>query len=128
MPAPIYNAKDLPLFSGAGSVPNVSDALLDWFQTMTFTTIVKSVVNFQLVEVQTAVTAQAVRQPMKPQLVAMKPEGQRSWRWETLHALPGLVLAPDDIVVFNSVSYRVMEKLDWKEYGYVEYHLVQDYA
>lgn len=109
------------------SLPNVSGALLDWFQNMTFTRVTKIVKDFVLQEVQTNVCASGVRQPLSPQEVRMKPEGERTWKWEKIHALPTLVLNPDDIITFESTKYRIMSKLDWKEYGYVEYHMVEDY-
>lgn len=127
MAIPILNAKDTPLTSNPGSLPNVADALLDWFQPMTFKVITKTATDFDIVETATDVDARGVRQPMKPQQLQQKPSGQRKWKWETMHTLPETVLIPDDVIVFAGVRYRVMEKLDWREYGFVEYHLIQDY-
>lgn len=124
----IQNAKDTPLFSNPGTLPNMQDALADWFQMMTFTIITKETVDHELVETATVVAAKAVRQPLSAQKLMMKPEGQRAWRWEQLHAFPDLILKPDDVVVFNGIRYRVMDKLDYKEYGYLEYHITQDYT
>lgn len=121
------NAKNVPLSANPGTLPNVAEALFSWFQPLFFTYMDKKTVNFQLVETPTIFNFQGVRQPFSPQQLKMKPEGQRQWKWETVHAYPTLVLAPDDIITFANVNYRVMEKLDWKEYGYVEYHIVQDF-
>lgn len=124
----LVNAKDTLLTDNPGTLPNMQQTLLNWFQVVTFTLISKSIVDHLLVESETPSSFLGVRQPMKPQMVAMKPEGQRSWKWETIHAHPDLVLKTDDVMVFFGIRYRVMEKLDWKEYGYVEYHIVQDYT
>lgn len=124
----IHNAKDTLLTANPGTLPNVQDAMADWFQQLSFTTIVKTVVNFEVVETLTTVAFYGVRQPFTAQQLMMKPEGQREWKWETIHAYPDLILRPDDIITFESVSYRVMEKLDWKEYGYVQYNIVQNYT
>lgn len=128
MAIPIFNASSVLLNQNPGTLPNVSRALLNWFQPLNFVTIVKTVVNFAVVETLTTVNFLGVRQPFTPQMLLMKPEGERQWKWETIHALPGLILSPDDIITFLGVNYRVMQKLDWKEYGFVEYHIVQDYT
>lgn len=57
----------------------------------------------------------------------IKPIGERDWQWESIHAFPTLQLQPDDIITFDDVDYRVMNKSDYKEYGYVVYEIVQDY-
>lgn len=109
------------------TLPNPNGAMLDWFQKLTFTQVFKSVVNFELVESQISTSFLGVRQPFTPQQLAIKPEGQRQWKWETIHALPSLVLGVDDIIVFGNTPYRVIKKSDWKDYGYVEYQILQDY-
>lgn len=124
----ITNAKDMRLFDNPGTLPDMSSALLDWFQPMIFTQIVKVVENFVVTETPTDVSFQGVMQPFSDQQVRMKPEGQRTWKWYMLHAEPGLLLNPDDTTKYKGIQYRVLFKRDWKEYGYVEYHLVQDYS
>jgi hypothetical protein len=110
------------------SLPQMGEVLLEWFQPMSFTTIVKSVVNFNLVEVETAVTTMGVRQPAGAQVVAMYPRGQRTWKYETIHSLPFTpTLSPDDVIVFNGTRYRVLGKVDYTEYGYIEHHITQDF-
>lgn|SRR5574343_364486 len=125
---PIHNASSVPLTSNPGTLPDVSAALLNWFQPITFTKIVKTVVNYKAVETKTNFSFQGVRQPFTPQDLMMKPEGQRSWKWEMIHCYPDLVLIPDEIIYFGLTKYRVMQKLDYKEYGYVQYHITEDYT
>lgn len=121
----IINAKDKPLtYSG---LPQVGDVLPSWFQTLTFDLITKTVSNYEVVETTTTITTQGVRQPMSPQQISIKPEGQRAWRWETLHCLPDVKLKIDDIVIFDGIKYRVMQRWNWSEYGYLEYHICQAY-
>lgn len=124
---PIHNAKDVPLKAGQGTVPNVVESMYDYFQTNTFIRIVKTIVNFQTVETETEETFFGVRQPFSPQQLAMKPEGQRRWKWQTIHALPTLQLSPDERILFNDEKYRVMGKSDFKEYSYLMYEIVEDY-
>ena len=121
----IINAKDKPLiYSG---LPQVGEVLPSWFQTMTFDVVTKTIVNYEVKETLTTITTQGVRQPMSAQQLSIKPEGQRAWRWETLHCLPDVKLQVDDIVIFDSIKYRVMQRWNWAEYGYLEYHICQAY-
>lgn len=121
----IVNAKDKGLnYSG---LPQMGDVLPSWFQTLTFTLVTKSLVDYEVQEVLATITTQGVRQPMTAQDLQIKPEGQRAWKWETLHCLPNVKLKIDDIVIFDNVKYRVKERWDWSEYGYLEYHICQAY-
>lgn len=124
----ITNAADSRLFQNPGTLPDMSTTMLEYFQPMIFKQLVKSVVDFQNVEVPTDINFQGVMQPLTEQALRMKPEGQRSWKWYWLHAEPGLSLKPDDVVTYQGQQYRVMTKKDYSQYGYAEYHLVQDYT
>jgi hypothetical protein len=122
------NGKDTPLNQRAGTVPDVSGALTDWFQPMTFIRVTKSTVGFQLVETPSPYSFQGVIQPFSTQRLLMKPEGQRAWKWFLLHAEPGCTLKPDEVVTYLGASTRIMGRKDFTLYGYVEYELVQDYT
>lgn len=123
-----WNAGATPLGANPGTLPDMTDALLNWFQPLTAKQVTKTTVNFQLVETVVTQTSQGVIQPFKPKQLSMKPEGQRAWSWFMLHCLPSLNLQTDMGAVIQGVPYRVMEKLDYKEYGYIQYALVQDYT
>lgn len=113
----------------AGALPWVGDTLLDYFQPMVFQRVVQTVSRgFQSAQSATGYRFRGVWQPFSAQKLQMKAEGQRSWKWFTCHSDPTLSLSPDEIISYRTVNYRVMEKLDYKEYGYIEYHLVKDYT
>ncbi len=122
----ITNAKDGDL-SNVGSLPDMSDAIRSWMRPVTLTVVTKTMQNFQLVETKREVAATAVLQPLDPHKLEMKPEGQRAWDWHQIHALPDLELSVDDIVNFQSTDYRILAKLPYAAYGYVEYHAVRGY-
>jgi hypothetical protein len=124
---PIKNGKNTLLNQNTGTLPDVSGAMRNWFQTMTFTTIVKDVVNFEVTEIKTDITFQGVIQPFSKQDLQMKPEGQRAWRWYTLHTETQLELDPDEEVEYLGLTYRVKGKGIYNPYGYYEYELVEDY-
>lgn len=71
---------------------------------------------------------QAVCQPFSPEQLEVKTEGQRSWKWSTLHCIPDLVLNTNDRIIFDNIHYKVMQKLDYTRYGYLEYHIVEDFT
>ena len=112
----IINAKDKQLtYTG---LPQVGEVLPSWFQPLTFDVITKTVVNYEVAETKITISTQGVRQPMSAQQLQIKPEGQRAWKWET---------KVDDIIIFDGVKYRVAERWNWSEYGYLEYHICQAY-
>lgn len=127
MIGPIVNARDRDLLQDTGNLPNMQDAMASWFQALVFKVITKSIVNFIEVETETLCNCQGVMQPLSEQQLGMKPEGQRDWKWYNLHADVSLILSPDDVVVYKGERFRVMGKKDYKEYGYVQYNLGQDY-
>lgn len=124
----IPNAKDVPLNqAGGGNLPNMGSTLQGWFQPMTFTLVTQQNIDGILYPSETTVSSRGVRQPMSARQLQIKPEGERAWKWETMHCLPEVILKTDDVIVFNAVRFRVMQVWDWREYGYREYHLVRDY-
>lgn len=126
--SPILNGKDTPINIRTGSIPDVSGAMTDYFQPMTFTQVAKSIQGFEAVETPTVVNCQGVIQPLSGRRLELKPEGQRAWTWLLLHADPSLVLEVDEVVTYNGVQTRVMSQKDYRLYGYVEYELVQDWT
>jgi len=121
----IINAKDKPL--NTSGLPQMGEVLPSWFQKLTFNLVTKALVDYEVQEVLVPITTQGVRQPMSAQELAIKPEGQRGWKWETIHCLPDVKLNLDDIIIFDNTKYRVMQKWDWSEYGYIQYEICQAY-
>jgi hypothetical protein len=124
----IFNASKIPLNQNPGTLPDVRGALLDWFQQITFTNVLKKVDRFRVQETPVALNFQGVMQPLSAEALEQKSEGERSWQWMNLFAEPSLVLETDDVVTFLGTQYRVMKKNYWAQYGYVSYELVNDYT
>lgn len=124
----IANGADRPLFAKAGTVPDVSGALQDYYQALVFTRVAKLVEGFQVVETPTPVHFRGTIQPFTKRQLLLKPEGQRAWSWFTVHSDPVLTLQVDDVVLWNGKQTRVMARTDFALYGYVEYELVQDWT
>lgn len=108
-------------------LPNLSGPVKAYMQKMTFGVISKQVVDCEVIEVVTQVTTRGVRQPLPPQKLDIYKDGQRAWKYECLHLLPKPSFNPDDIVIWKSKKYRVIEKYDCSEYGYIEYLIAQTF-
>jgi hypothetical protein len=114
--------------TGAVGLPNVSGAMGGWFQPMTFTLITKSVVNYQDVEGESEINFRGVWQPATSEVLKLKPEGQRAWPWYMVHSDTSLKLKVDDVIVYEDVKYRVMERTNYNHYGYIMYIVVEDWV
>lgn len=127
MAIPLLNASSFPLTYTANSLPQMESALENWYLPMTFTIVVKNVVNSEVIETRTDVDFQGVWQPLSVRELALKPEGERKWKYYRVHAPIGLVLKPDMCIEYQGTQYRVSGEWNYKEYAYVEYELVEDF-
>lgn len=124
----IKNAKDRDLEELSASLPDMSDSVRMFFQKMKVYTITKEQVDGYTVETKSCKITDAVKVPLSPETIAVKPEGQRSWKWYSLHCVTDLCLKTDDIVELSLKSYRVQSVSNYSEYGYFEYQIVEDYV
>ena len=108
-------------------LPNLSSAVKAYMQPLTLVKITKGLVDYIETEIETVIKTRGVRQPLPPQELEILQRGQRAWRWECLHLLPNVNLKPDDVVRFQGVKYRVKEKYNCSEYGYIEYLIAEDF-
>ena len=117
-----------PLNFSSG-MPQVSDALNGWENRITLVVRKQTVNEYGRVTTDPQpVTFKGVIQPLNPQQIMLKPEGQRAWQWLQIHAVSGtLNLNVNDQIVFNNVVYKVMNVSNFDLNGYIEYHAVNDY-
>jgi hypothetical protein len=112
-----------------GGFPNMQQAVLAWAKETTIFIVAKSQKDFKTVESYYQKTAKIMRVPTG-QPLQMKREGQRGWNSETVFAENSLVLKIDDIIVFDCETgqkFRVINKTDYSQFGFVEYQLTADY-
>lgn len=107
------------------SYPNVAEAFSDWDSGITLKIVSKEINDFEVSERKiNDVPFRGVLQPVPPQKLMIKPEGQRSWKWYTMRSKKYLEV--DSILVDNAnKTYRVMSNTDWAGAGFFEYELVQ---
>jgi hypothetical protein len=127
---PIKNASSVLLNQNSGTLPNVSAAILNYFQQMTFSIIQKSLgsyTGFSVQETSTNITCYGMMQTTGRQLVMTK-DGQRLWRNRTLFCDTSVTLKPDDVIVYLGVQFRVLEVEQWGQYGFQKFGLCEDFA
>ena len=108
-------------------LPNMKEALRGWTKRVQFTIIKKTVSDFDVQENTIATPMiSAIIQPVSPQKLLLKPEGQRRWKWWQIWTDTHMLLQLDWILKDNKgKTYRIMEFTDWKDSGYYAYELVE---
>ena len=123
----ITNANLVTVNNSFGHLPNLSNPIKKWFINIDFIRITKTITDFEAVETENLESFQGVIQNLDSKQLQVKPEAQRAWGWKMIHSLTDLKLNVDDKIKYNDISYRVMNVRDFTEYGYMEYHIVEDY-
>lgn len=124
MKAPLVNAKNN---RSMNDLPDVSEGIVDLMQPLVFTVIAKDTIEGVVQEREFKQRTMAMIAPLTAQQLKILPEGQRAWRWQSIYALPGLELKPDDRIIYKGINYRVMSKEDWQAYGYIHYQVCEDF-
>lgn len=125
---PIVNGKDLPMGQALAGLPDVSGAVIQFFQPVTIGIINATQVNGRT---QTIVAkycdTQGVRIATDNKVVYSK-TGERFWAHEDIYFMRDVILKIDDLFLFNQKQYRVLAIEQWTEYGYNKYTVLQDYT
>lgn len=125
---PIHNACSVPLSANPGTLPNLAVGISNWFSLVIMEKITKTITNFQVVETTSPVNFQGLVYTLTPRQLMMKPYEQRAWKWKGVYCYPSAILKPDDVLLYEGQQYRVMATYDWKQYGFIEYHIQSDYV
>lgn len=123
----IKNGKDFGPRSAPLGLPNMRAALARLLQPATIGIVTKTPVKGFIQETVAETQVQAVRLPFSATALSIRPEGERSWRWNTFYMDPNTVLRTDDQFYYRGVGYRVMEVYDYREYGYMQYSTVEGF-
>ncbi len=135
-----------PIYANSGTVPDMTEAVLDLFQPMTFGLVNKMNQDYQVIENMQLITFRGIWMPLHGRELLIKPEGERKWNWVHMFSDSSLAfLNPDDVIVYiegNHATqslvtpgtnyfprqYRVMLRKNWELYQYMEWHLITDYT
>ena len=127
-PGPIIGAGARDIRESALTYPNMRGALIGLFRPIELTVVTTTIVDGLSKEVNRSINSAGLLQPMKARAIMLKPEGQRAFRWFTLHVGREIDLKPNDVVIRKGVPYRVMGKWPWEDAGFLKYELVEDYG
>ncbi len=109
-------------------MPKMRAAFAGWKSNITLRVITQTIVDGLVTVDDKDITFKGTIQPLSPQKTALKPEGQRAWRWLQIHCAEGNKnLATNDRIVYAGEVYKVMDILDYSLNGYIEYHATQDF-
>ena len=91
--------------------------------------------DYTTVESYSMMTVKLMRQPIN-QSLEIKRTGERYWIDEQIFAEASLQLSVDDEImldckpctnIYSGKRYRVMDRVDWSQFGYMEYKVKSDY-
>lgn len=119
-------AKTLNQITG---MPQMEAAFAGWANDITLTVVTQTVQSTGFISnVENTINFKGVIQPLQPNQIALKPEGQRSFKWLQIHCLDRIInLNTNDRIVYNGEKYKVMARKDYSLNNYIEYHVIEDY-
>lgn len=99
-----------------------------WSQSAKAFLISQEVDTFGNVEdISTPFDMASVIQPLRPEEVKLKPEGQWAWPWYWFHTKPNVKLLQNDRIIYKNEKYKIMTVKDYSDYGHIEYHCIKDW-
>ena len=98
-------------------LPNMSDTLNQFAQTVKHKTVVTTTVDFQSSTVITEVPISAVVQIADKDKLSVE---SIDWNKEYLQVHTSKILAINDFIVKNTKDYKVISLSDYSDYGYYE--------
>ena len=110
-------------------LPNMNAAVMAWAKETRVFISAKRTDDYKVVESYFEKVVKIFRVPTG-QALEIKAEGQRKWNTEILYSDNALDLKVDDIIIFEckeSEKFRVMNKTDWNQFGFVEYRITSTY-
>ena len=119
-------AKKLDAICG---MPQMTTAFRGWKKDITMDIITQNISTEGFrTDTKVSFTKKGVLQPLSPEILQTKPDGQRSWTWLQLHLETNVIdFKTDDVVLILGTQYKIMQINDFHLNNYVEYHLILDY-
>ena len=120
---------DIKKINQVSNFPQMGMAFVGWTKLLTLIRITQSNVNGFIQETEELIKFNGVIQPLNPEEIELKPEGQRAFEWLQIHAKSSeLNLVTNDRIKFNDRQYKVMGVRDYSLNNYIEYHLIEDFV
>ncbi len=110
------------------TLPRPQMGINSWSQNARAKVIRQNVDNYGNVEDKVSFfDFDGVIQPLRPEEIKLKEEGQWSWDWYWFHTKENVQLRTNDRVVYKNVEYKIMAVKDYSDYGHIEYHCIKDW-
>ena len=107
----------------------MKSAFSGWFSQVTIIVITQAVVDGFTIDTETATSFKGTIQPLSPNQLMFKPEGQREFEWLQIHCIAGeLNLSPNDRITYNDKNFKIMAQKDYSLNNYIEYHAIADFT
>ena len=121
--------RDIKVNMLGGLLPNVGDALTGWEVSVIANYIHQVSFKGDIIDIPHKKRIAGVLQPLRPEDVELKPEGQRSWSWFMLHVKSSYDrLRVEQQLEIGGQPYKVMSVKNYENYGYIEYHVIRSYC
>lgn len=116
--------------SNISGMPQMRRAFVGWTTKITLR-VIKQYVNNDTGYVQAIEKDHCFAgtiQPLDPEKIKLKPEGQQSWEWLQIHCVTGdFNLTTNDRIIYCGVKFKVMARYDYSLNNFIEYHLIKDF-
>lgn len=111
------------------AMPQMKAAFAGWTYAISLQVVTQEVRDNGFVDnTESSINFKGVIQPLQPNKIMLKPEGQRSFEWLQIHCLDRNVdLSTNDRIIYNDRKFKVMAKNDYGLNNYIEYHAIEDY-
>lgn len=123
----IPSANKLSVSQQASQLPDMGTTVRSYFRPLILVFVQKTIEDFEIVEARRELRCLGAIQPFASTDLRIKPEGQRTWKWQMLHTTREVALKNDMEFTSNGIRYRVMGQLPYQGFGFLQYELVQDY-
>lgn len=122
----IQNGNKILLSNTNSALPNMANTITSWFLNITFEVVERTLDGADWVEqITQKINTKGVVQPPRDEDLKIMPEGTWSWQWLMVHCLPEVELNTNQYIKYDGIVYKVMDKKDWRKYGYVRYMLAE---
>ena len=110
-------------------MPQMGAAFSGWQNVIKLNIVEQAVNDDGFVSDQTSVVEfKGTIQPLSPDQIRNKPDGQRSFQWLQIHAFAGaLNLKTNSRIDYNGRLFKVMGVYDYSLNNFIEYHAVEDF-
>lgn len=113
----------------SANLPDVSEVMNGWEVPMVANYVTQTVVDGVVSDTPVTKNIKGIMQPLKPEEILLKDEGQRSFDWYQVHIRESVYgeLFTTQILIINNIPYKIKAKKDWTLDGYREYHVIRDF-